>query len=273
MLRLIRAVTTSVALGALSMATACGGGNDGATPTPTPAPPPPSPPVTAQNPCPASSLAPATEIQSGLPRRVKPSGSIGDADPRGTLADVLWKHRAAQGRLAPSAVITPRATEDIGDVAVIQDEGDLVAPANTFDLQLTGLRYVPRAGGGYDVSRTESSFRAALGDRVTLSDDDMVAKTLAFGFSFYGSRQTIAFVNSDGNITFGEGDKASTARSVSRLLSGAPRVAPLFADLDPSAGGMVFVRAGRRGAQINRQEDTGVPGEIPTTPSTAVRDR
>jgi hypothetical protein len=71
-----------------------------------------------------------------------------------------------------------------------------------------------------------------------------VEKTIAFGFSFYGRPQTVAFVNSDGNITFGEGDKASTARSIGRLLSGAPRVAPFLADLDPSVGGMVFVRAG-----------------------------
>ena len=39
--------------------------------------------------------------------------------------------------------------------------------------------------------------------------------------------QTAAFVNSDGNITFGEGDNASTARDVGRLLAGAPRVARL----------------------------------------------
>ena len=38
-------------------------------------------------------------------------------------------------------------------------------------------------------------------------------------------------------------DTAITSRDISRLLTGAPRVAAFFADLDPSAGGTVFVRS------------------------------
>ena len=129
-------------------------------------------------------------------------------------------------------------------MAVIQDEGDVIAPANTFDLQVTGLRYLPKVGGGYDIVRTDSSFRTPLGDGVPLDDDDTVARNLAFDFSFFDAIHSVAFVNSDGNITFGEGDAASSARDIGRLLSGAPRVAPFLADLDPSVGGMVFVRSG-----------------------------
>ena len=113
--------------------------------------------------------------------------ALGDADPRGTLADVLWRHRLAQHALAPAAVRMPRVTEDRGEIAIVQDDGDLVAPANAFDIPLTGLRYAPRPGGGYDISRTDSSFRGALGDRVTLGDDDSVAKSLPFSFTFYGT--------------------------------------------------------------------------------------
>jgi len=65
-----------------------------------------------------------------------------------------------------------------------------------------------------------------------------------FAFTFFGRQQTAAVVNSDGNITFGESDTASTARNVSRFLSGPPRIAVFFADLDPSAGGSVWVNAG-----------------------------
>ena len=90
-----------------------------------------------------------------------------------------------------AAVGEPRATVDVGEIAVIQDEGDLIAPANTFDLQRTGLRYAPRAGGGYDVSRTDASFRAALGDPVTLGDDDSAARNLTFAFNFYGRPQSV----------------------------------------------------------------------------------
>src|SRR5262249_49195167 len=58
-----------------------------------------------------------------------------------------------------------------------------------------------------------------------------------------GARGTQAFVNSDGNITFGQGDRASTERDIGRLISGPPRVAPFLADLDPSSGGRIFVRS------------------------------
>ena len=64
-----------------------------------------------------------------------------------------------------------------------------------------------------------------------------------FSFPFYGRGQTTAFVNSDGNITFEQEDRASTDRNVARLLTGPPRVAPFLADLDPSAGGRVFANA------------------------------
>ena len=59
---------------------------------------------------------------------------------------------------------------------------------------------------------------------------------VAFGFSFFGQTQTTAFVNSDGNVTFEQEDRASTDRNVARLLTGPPRIAPFLADLDPSTG-------------------------------------
>jgi len=214
------------------------GGNDG-----TPALPPPPPPATSQNPCPVGSAAPASSRTTGAQRPSKTAGRVVDGDPRGMLGDILWRHEAARARQIRTADDVSLVTEDVGEIAVIQDEGDLIAPANSFDLQGTGLRYAPRSGGGYDVSRTDASFRASLGDAVTLGDDDNVSRTVAFSFNFYGTQQSAAYVNSDGNITFGEFDTAITERSVSRLLSGAPRIAPFFADLDPSAGGTVYVRS------------------------------
>jgi hypothetical protein len=163
-------------------------------------------------------------------------------DPRGTLVDILWRHRAAEGRLRPLAATAPGASADVGEIAVLQDEGDLIAPPNAFDLQGLGLRFAPRAGG-YDVSRIDASFQAAIGDPVSLQDDDSAPGTVTFPFTFYGVQQTAAFINSDGNITFGEADHASTARSVGRILAGPPRVGPFFADLDPSAGGAVYLRS------------------------------
>lgn len=203
--------------------------------------PPPS--TTLQNPCPASSVTTALNGDGLTRARSKSSGGVVHGDPRGMLGDVLWRHRAGAPLRTALGGVTSRATEDVGEIAVIQDEGDVITPANAFDLQLVGLRYAPRTGGGYDVSRTDAAFRAALGDAVTLADDDSVSRNVPFTFNFYGRPQTLAWVNSDGNITFGIRDTAITSRSISRLLSGAPRVAAFFADLDPSAGGTVFVRA------------------------------
>ncbi len=213
------------------------GGEGGTTPTAS------ARQTAAENPCETSRPASTVRVDTTVPNRSKLRGGLRDVHPRSTLLDVLWRHRAAQRRLTTLAV-SSRATEDVGDVAVIQDEGDVIAPANTFDLQVTGLRYLPKVGGGYDIVRTDSSFRTPLGDGVPLDDDDTVARNLAFDFSFFDAIHSVAFVNSDGNITFGEGDDASSARDIGRLLSGAPRVAPFLADLDPSVGGMVFVRSG-----------------------------
>ena len=41
-------------------------------------------------------------------------------------------------------------------------------------------------------------------------------------------------MNSDGNLTFGAAEFASSERSLGRLTAGPPRIAPLFDDLDPS---------------------------------------
>ncbi len=158
------------------------------------------------------------------------------------MLDDLYAHRAA--RLRGQALVSPSpAGADVGHIAVLQDQGDLVLRANRLDLSDVGLRFTQNGSGGYDVRRTEAPFRAPLGSRLTLSDDDSRAATVPFAFPFFGQSQTSAFVNSDGNVTFGEGDNASSERSVSRVLTGAPRVAAFFADLDPSAGGSVWLNA------------------------------
>ena len=223
---------------------ACGGSDNNDTSTTPPAST--GPPTTTQNPCPAASLAATNAV--GSARVDKTNGRL-TADPRGTLGDILWRHQAHEGRLGPLAAGNPQASADVGEIAVIQDEGDLIAAANTFDLQGTGLRFTPRSGV-YDISRTDASFRASLGSALTLGDDDSMSASVAFAFNFYGVAQSMAFINSDGNITFGESDHASTARSVSRLLSGAPRIGAFFADLDPTAAGRVYLRTASDGFTV-----------------------
>ena len=94
------------------------------------------------------------------------------------------------------------------------------------------------------MSATDAAFRTPLGSRVTLADDDSSAQAIPFSFPYYGRSFTSVFVNSDGNLTFDQRDVDTSERGFSRLLGGPPRIAPFFADLDPSAGGRVFVQAG-----------------------------
>ena len=221
--------------------------------------------TTATNPCTTALLADTAEVaavgstaQSGGPTEDKKK--VIDGDPRGRVYEALALHQDGVARReakARTALVTDDGTgsgrtsitapapvgEDVGDVAVINDTGDLVLPQNNYDVRSTGLRFT-RNGGSYTLSRIDGNFRSALGNRVTLSDDDSANVNIPFSFPFYGVGQTAAFVNSDGNITFGEEDKSSTERNIARLLTGPPRVAPFFADLDPTTGtGKIFVNA------------------------------
>jgi len=128
----------------------------------------------------------------------------------------------------------------VGEVAVVEDAGDLMIKANPVDLGDVGLRFAANDSGGYDIATTSYGFRQPLGNAVALTDDATQEIALPFAFTFFGVSRDHLFVNSDGNVTFDEGDTASTERSVSRLLTGPPRIAPFFADLNPASGGRVL---------------------------------
>ncbi|HET7696858.1 MAG TPA: hypothetical protein VFK57_14185 [Vicinamibacterales bacterium] len=222
-----------------------GGGGGGTTPV---------------NPCTTALLDdPAASAVSDVPAAAGAGKKIAvDGNPRGRVYEALALHEAAKRKReadARAAAVTDQGfgrtaitspapvAEDIGEIAVLQDTGDLILPANPYDLRSTGLRFT-RSGGGYTLSKVDGNFRSALGARLTLTDDDSAGGTIPFAFPFYGGSQTQAFVNSDGNITFGEEDKSSTERNVARVLTGPPRVAPFFTDLDPTTGsGRIFLNA------------------------------
>ena len=234
-----------------------GGGGGGTTPT---------------NPCLTALLSGTAEVAAvgqvaatGVIVDPNEKKTIVDGNPRGRVIEAQALHEAAQRRRAAAAraaavtdegfgrtaITTPApVAEDVGEIAVIQDTGDLIVPANPYDVRSTGLRFT-RNGNSYTLSRVDGNFRAALGNRVTLTDDDSANVNIPFSFPFYGTGQTIAYVNSDGNLTFGEADSASTERNVARLVTGPPRVAPFFADLDPTTGvGKIFVNAASDGYTV-----------------------
>ena len=229
---------------------ACRGGEGGSSPPPSQ---PPSGPG-SQNPCAAADTAgdavsPSADLVSAAPgvagSSCKHAGHI-DGSTRWRVLEDLWIHRQAASRRGPDRRADATAAGDaidVGAIAVLQDEGDLLVPPNPWDLRNTGLRFTVNGAGGYDIRQIDGSFRSTIGRRLTMTDDDTTPVDVPFAFQFYGQRQTAAFVNSDGNVTFGEGDTATTERNVARLLTGPPRVAPFLADLDPGTGGTVYVNA------------------------------
>ncbi len=242
-LRAVRALL----LAAAASLPGCGGGSEPWQPASGPLPgSSPTPAASNSNPCTAA-LAAFPDVAAAAASRAPGSkaGALGydDRDPR----EFIGLHRIARGERAFGAADTtaPGAAASVaprsGDIAILNDNGSLVVGANNFDLGGVGLRFEPNGQGGYDVVRTSATFRTEFGRRVSLADDASSEEALGFGFGFFGATRGTAYVNSDGNITFTRGDTSTEDRSLGRVLSGPPRVAAFFADLDPSRGGGVFV--------------------------------
>lgn len=161
---------------------------------------------------------------------------------RRRLARELVVHSGGSGFLGQDGLQIDRD----GDVAVMRDDGSIIVEKNPFDYANQGVKFIRRGKNGYKFKNLGGSVSADLGDRVNLGDDDTVRIDLpGFEITYFGTPYSSLFVNSDGNLTFGEADTASTSRDLQRLLNGPPRVAPFFADLDPSAAsgdGGVYVR-------------------------------
>jgi hypothetical protein len=219
-----------------ALCAACGGGGNGG-PTP-----PNNPPPTNTNPCANISV---TGLRAPADERVRAEKRLRvDGGSRYNVVNALALHKSRQIS-GPTDPRTHGPTDllDVGEIAIVEDEGDVIAPPNAFDLRGAGVRFTRNGAGGYDTSRIEGLFRGTLGQQLNLTDDDSASAPVTFGFPFYGATVTEAFVNSDGNVTFTESDSASTERNIGRLLTGPPRVAPFLADLDPSSGGRVYVNA------------------------------
>ena len=199
-----------------------------------------------QNPCTTT----ADEADTALTGSTAPSSltasakrNLLDRSGRYRVLDALWLHQQQGVREIDVRTAAAGSAADVGDVAVIQDQGDVILPPNAFDLRGSGVRFTRNASGGYDAQKIDGAFRATLGRQLTLGDDDSVQVNVPFAFNFYNAPRTAAFVNSDGNVTFDEDDSASTDRNVARLLTGPPRVSLFLSDLDPTAGGRIFVNA------------------------------
>jgi hypothetical protein len=148
-----------------------------------------------------------------------------------------FERRVASGRLFSLSQAPP---ETAGNIVLLEGDRTIVSENNRFDLHGSSLSFSP-SGNGYRVRQVAGQLEPGLGDPVRLRDDATTPIDLRFAVRFFGERWDRVFLNSDGNLTLPTGDRASTERSLRRFLTGPPRIAPFFADLDPSSGGTVRV--------------------------------
>jgi len=159
--------------------------------------------------------------------------------------EAQWRALRRLKSLARAAQ-TPRA-RDYGHIAVMDSGGGVVMEPNPFNLTGRGISFQPAAPAAarYFVVAGPQNFdsqAAARGQRLEgIDDDDFRTVDLPFDFPFFGQTHRRLFVHSDGNVTFQQPDADSASRSLGRLFSGPPRIAPLFADLDPTRGGGLSV--------------------------------
>ena len=165
---------------------------------------------------------------------------------------------------ADGAAAGARLDRDEGDVAVLHDRGDIVIRRNPFDLDDAGVHFTPNAAGGYDVGPA-SGPTGGPATPLGLGTGEARAVALPFPFPFFGRPWTRVFVQSDGSVVFGAPDAGSGPAGLARFLSGPPRAAAFFADLDPSRAGGVSVELLGDAARVLWSD---VPGAAQTNRNT-----
>src|SRR5262249_57399252 len=152
---------------------------------------------------PAPALAPLVVASAAVAAPLRSGGNVWCATSRNGARDAVWAHREHSGRPGrPVRSFSSRST-DVGHIAVLRDEGDLALVSNRMDLQRAALRFTVTKDG-YSVSRVDLPLEPDTAARLELTDDDSERVRLGFAFPFYGASYAEVFVNSDGNVTFGE---------------------------------------------------------------------
>src|SRR5258708_3269756 len=127
---------------------------------------------------------------------------------------------AAQRKKSAAALALRRASaasNDVGNIAVIQDDGTLVVPVNVFNVANRSFLFTPAANGSYTVTSPAAQFDTAsaqAGQKIALDDDDFHLIAFGFAFPYFGQTYSSVFLNSDGNLTFTAGDVEITARDL-----------------------------------------------------------
>ncbi len=179
--------------------------------------------------------------------------------------EVFLAERSARRRVMMRDAVRPAARRVSGEIALLDTGGGVVGVRNDFDLARRRVRFTPSSDGAryrIAVSPAPDGSPLSSGGILRLGDDDSHRVDLPFAFRYFGVSYREVWVNSDGNLTFGEGDPSSSARSAGQLAGGPPRIAGLYRDLDPSVAGQVRVAASSDQVVItwDRVPDFGTSG-------------
>jgi hypothetical protein len=177
-------------------------------------------------------------------------------DPRGAedgfyahTLNALRSSRLKANNALLSGQISGPIAENVGDVAVIEDDGSIVVPPNNFNLKKRSLVFTPD-GNGYRIARADLSFESDRGSKLsdfvgvdgrpgTGNNGYRDVPLAGASFPFYGIAYDTIYVGTNGYITFGQGDTSARVSAAS-LASEMPRIAPLWADLDVSNKGNIY---------------------------------
>jgi hypothetical protein len=141
-------------------------------------------------------------------------------------------------------------SKDVGDIAVIEDDGTIITSPSKFDLKKRSLLFTPD-GDGYSITRADVEFNKEFGFRVGYffgADGGLLGNSdngyrdivlLGAQFTFFGITYDTIFISTNGYITFGKGD-TNARMSAAALAAALPRIAPLWTDLDASDEGDIY---------------------------------
>ena len=179
-------------------------------------------------------------------------GRFTEIEPIGN--DIDWYRFETKGDKALSIEITAGPLDSLialfdnsGNLIITDDDGGsgilskilaLDLPAGRYYLAVTTFADLDLIGAGSSGGRYVLEIDESNNVPLTMGDDNSIELPLGFTFSFNGVDYTTAFVNSNGNMTFGSGD-TDFSESIGELLSDQPRIAPLWDDLSPNNGGNV----------------------------------
>jgi hypothetical protein len=152
-------------------------------------------------------------------------------------------------RIDTQALTSGPLPVDIGDTAVIEDDGTIVIPPAQFSLKKSSVLFTPE-GDGYRISNAHIPYDRNLGFRLGyfLGADDRLddsnngyrdVRLLGAQFPFFGAYYDTIFIGTNGFITFTKGDTSSRI-SPTALARELPRIAPLWADLDVNDSGDIY---------------------------------